>query len=92
MAVCAGLLGCAGGDYDAFRAAYVERATYGDEFRDPPPELTDAQIDAAMERVCVDGEPDLDEADEIGESLAGGLKGSTGLGSAIYNAVEAVGC
>ena len=87
------LVGCGGGtDYDTFRQNYVAAATYNDKFRDPPPELTDEQVDEAIRRVCVDGEPNLDKADEIGESLAGGVMGSSTLGAAIYQGVKAVGC
>lgn len=86
------LCGCGDSAHDRFREVFVERATYGDPFREPPPELTDEQIDEAIRRVCVDGRASLDAADEIGRSLAGGSAGSSALGSAIASAVDAVGC
>ena len=78
--------------YDRFREVYVDYVTHGDEFKDPPPALTDEQIDAAIERVCVYGEPNLDEADEIGQSIAGPDDVATNLGSAVIAAVRGVGC
>ena len=81
-----------GRDYAGFREVYIARATYNDPFRERPPELTNEQIDSVVEAVCVDGEPNLDVADLLGRQLAGGIMGSSALGSALYAGVEKVGC
>lgn len=86
------LAGCSSGtDYDAFRAEFADRLTGDATFGDAP-ELSDEQIDEAIGRVCAGGEPDLDEADAIGEALAGDEWSPSGMGSAIYQAVRVIGC
>lgn len=85
---------CGGVDYDRFRSVYEDRATYEDEFRDRPPELSDEQVDEAIRRVCA-AEHGLDAADNIGRTLADRSDGKFGpstMGSAIFDAVEEVGC
>ena len=88
--------GSSGPDHAAFRARYIEGATYGDKFARQPPSLTDAQIDEAIKEVCVDfGRRQTKAADAIGETLArqtnDAFDGTT-LGSAIYSAALNVGC
>lgn len=82
-----------GNHYDTFRSAYVDRITYSDTLREPPTRLTDQQIDDAMDHVCIEGKANLQAADEVASSLASQTRGNaSGFGSAIFVAVNAVGC
>lgn len=86
----------AGTNYRAFRASYLNRATYGQPYGEQPPSLTDAQIDLAVHHVCVEGMVDPDRADQVGAQLADrdwdNAFGPSDLGSAIYDAVSKIGC
>jgi hypothetical protein len=95
VAVASGLLAACGGGSgrETFRESYERHYTGGDAFAEKPPTMTDAQVDEAIRRVCAGGRSHgLDEADDIAQSMLGGIPGSSQLGSAIAFAAVDAGC